>query len=68
MQIGWLDTGHYYVLNHCKNHIYELNNYAWDEKKPNRPEEVNSKDHTINASQYSFLGYRLGIGLMPYNN
>ncbi|WP_300891671.1 terminase [uncultured Clostridium sp.] len=66
MQIGWLDTGHYYVLNHCKNHIDELNKYSWDEKKTDRPEDAH--DHTINASQYAWIPYRTGIGLQPYNN
>ena len=66
MQIGWLDTGHYYVLEHCKNHIDELNKYSWDEKKTDRPEDAH--DHTINASQYAWIPYRTGIGLQPYNN
>lgn len=66
MQIGWLDTGHYYVLEHCKNHIYELENYSWSDKKPDTVEDC--RDHTCNASQYSWIPYRLSVGLQPYNN
>lgn len=61
LQLGWLETGHYYILEHCKNHIGELNKYSWDEKKNGVPEDCH--DHTINAAQYSFIPYRTGIGL-----
>ena len=60
MQTGWLHTGHYFVLETCKNHIMELDSYSWMEGKDNMPEDAN--DHTINASQYGFLPYVKLIG------
>ena len=59
--LGWLHTGHYYVLNHCKNHIQEMDVYSWLEDKDNTPEDAN--DHTINATQYAFIPYKSKIGL-----
>ena len=61
MQTGWLHTGHYFVLETCKNHIRELESYSWMEGKDNTPEDAN--DHTINASQYGFLPYIKMIGV-----
>lgn len=61
LQLGWLQTGHYFVLNDCKYHITELENYAWDEKKDNKPEDRG--DHTINASQYAWLPFVGKIGV-----
>jgi phage terminase large subunit len=59
--LGWLHTGHYYVLDHCKNHIQEMDVYSWLEDKDNTPEDAN--DHTINATQYAFIPYKQRIGL-----
>lgn len=60
LQLGWLHTGHYKVLDHCKEHIRELEAYSWMDDKDNTPEDMN--DHTINASQYGFLPYIKMIG------
>lgn len=59
LQLGWFSTCDYLVLEHCKNHIRELNVYSWQEDKY-EPEDGN--DHTINASQYGFLPYKKMIG------
>lgn len=61
LQLGWLHTGHYFVVDTCKNHIQELEAYSWLEDKDNTPEDAN--DHTINASQYGWIPYRDKIGI-----
>lgn len=61
LQIGWLHTGHYYVVDTCVNHLRELEVYSWQEDKDNTPEDAN--DHTINSSQYGWIPYRDKIGL-----
>lgn len=59
-QLGWLHTGHYLVVDTCRNHITELESYSWKEDKDNTPEDAN--DHTINASQYAWIPYISKIG------
>lgn len=59
--LGWLHTGHYLVVDTCKNHITEMDVYSWLEDKDNTPEDSN--DHTINAVQYAFIPYKTRIGL-----
>lgn len=59
LQIGWIAQGYYLVLEHCVNHIREMNIYSWQESKE-IPEDGN--DHTINANQYSWLPYKHLIG------
>lgn len=61
LQLGWLHTDNYLVLEHCKNHIQELEVYSWKEDKDNEPEDAN--DHTINAVQYAFIPYKSRIGV-----
>lgn len=61
LQLGWLHTGHYLVVDTCENHIHELETYSWKEDKDNEPEDSN--DHTINASQYGWIPYRDKIGI-----
>lgn len=61
LQLGWFHTGHYFVLEHCKNHIQELEAYSWMEDKDNTPEDAN--DHTINSCQYAWIPYRDKIGI-----
>ena len=61
LQLGWLHTEKYLVVDICKNHITELETYSWQEDKDNTPEDAN--DHTINASQYGWLPYRTKIGV-----
>lgn len=61
LTLGWLHTGHYLVVDSCKNHITEMDVYSWLEEKDNTPEDAN--DHTINAVQYAFIPYKSKIGL-----
>ena len=60
LQLSWIHQGAYLVLGHCVNHIGELESYSWKEDKNNEPEDRN--DHTINASQYAWLPYKMDIG------
>ena len=60
LQLSWLQQGAYLVLEHCTEHIKELEVYSWKEEKDNEPEDRN--DHTINASQYGWLPYKMLIG------
>ena len=60
LQISWLQQDAYLVLDYCVNHISELERYSWKEDKNNEPEDRN--DHTINASQYAWLPYKMQIG------
>lgn len=60
--LGWINTNgkiFYYVLDHCINHIRELESYSWKEDKY-EPEDSN--DHTINSSQYAWIPFRKMIG------
>ena len=66
LQLGWLHTGHYLIIDTCENHIHELETYSWKEEKDNEPEDSN--DHTINGSQYGWIPYRDKIGMMEYAN
>ena len=61
LQLGWIQTGHYLIVDTCVNHIRELETYSWQEDKDNTPEDAN--DHTINASQYGWIPYRDKIGV-----
>lgn len=60
LQLSWLQQKAYLVVEHCIEHISELERYSWKEDKDNEPEDRN--DHTINASQYSWLPYKFLIG------
>ena len=60
LQLGWIAKGDYLVLDHCKNHIHELEVYSWQENKY-EPEDGN--DHTINANQYAWLPFKREIGI-----
>lgn len=59
LMLGWIQQGCYLVVDTCTEHLHELDNYSWDEEK-DIPEDRN--DHTINASQYSWIPYRQMIG------
>lgn len=61
LQLNWLHTGHYLVVDTCTHHITELETYSWKEDKDNEPEDSN--DHTINGSQYGFIPYIDKIGV-----
>lgn len=58
LQLGWIATNKYYVVNTCKEHIHELESYSWTED--GQAEDGN--DHTINACQYAWLPYVGEIG------
>jgi PBSX family phage terminase large subunit len=63
LQLGWIwsnDKACYIVLDHCKEHIREMEIYSWKEDKY-EPEDAN--DHTINASQYGFIPFKAIIGI-----
>lgn len=60
--LSWIDSVDgvfYYVCDHCKAHIGELETYSWKEDK-DEPEDAN--DHTINSSQYAWIPFRKKIG------
>ena len=59
LQLGWIQQGCYLVVDECSEHLAELEKYSWDEEK-DKPEDRN--DHTVNASQYSWIPYRNLIG------
>lgn len=60
LQLGWLKTGDYIVLSHCKEHIREMEAYSWKDYKY-EPEDKN--DHTINADQYGWIPHIKEIGI-----
>ena len=63
LQKGWIATDNFYVLNHCKNYIKELQIYSWDDKKGKTiPEDKN--DHMINSVQYAWIPYKDKIGII----
>ena len=63
-RIQWtLDALHkncYLINENCQEHIKEMKNYMWNEKKSFTPLDKN--DHTINAVQYAFIPYRHLVG------
>lgn len=59
LMLGWLQKVQYLVLDHCTEHIRELEIYSWQEEK-DIPEDAN--DHTINGSQYGWIPHREIIG------
>ena len=59
LMLGWIQQGSYLVCEGCTEHLKELDTYSWNEDK-DEPEDAN--DHTINASQYSWMPYILLIG------
>ena len=68
LQLGWMayDDGiskepNFYILEHCKTYIHELDSYSWKEDKDNEPEDRN--DHMVNSVQYAWLPYREKIGV-----
>lgn len=58
--LGWIASGHWYILDHCQNTIEEYESYSWDEKEDNTPEDGN--DHLINSGQYAWIPYKTLIG------
>lgn len=66
LQNGWMNWNEekniepcYFILNHCKSYIQELESYSWLEDKDNTPEDKN--DHMVNSVQYSWLPYKTKI-------
>lgn len=60
LMLGWIAKGCYLVVDTCTEHLSELDRYSWKEDK-DEPEDRN--DHTINASQYSWIPYKSMIGV-----
>lgn len=65
LMLGWINAtegkeANYLVLDHCREHIRELESYSWKEDKY-EPEDRN--DHTINASQYGWMPFKSMIGV-----
>ncbi len=65
LMLGWINASEekeadYLVLDHCREHIRELESYSWKEDKY-EPEDRN--DHTINASQYGWMPFKSMIGV-----
>ena len=58
LQLGWFATEDLFIVDHCKEHIHELETYSWTED--GKPED--GHDHTINACQYAWLPYTGEIG------
>ena len=58
LQLGWIETGHYIVLDHCVEHIHEMDTYSYTDKGV--PED--GHDHTINSNQYGWIPYLGQIG------
>lgn len=68
LQLGWMNFSdidnivpHYFVLDHCKTYIGELEAYSWLEDKDNTPEDRN--DHMVNSVQYAWIPYKAKIGV-----
>lgn len=58
LQLGWIETGHYIVLDHCTEHMHELDTYSYTDKGV--PED--GHDHTVNSCQYGWIPYQAQIG------
>jgi len=65
LQLGWIATEHFFVLDCCPETIAELERYSWLEDKDNTPEDRN--DHFINSTQYGWLPYKGRIGEVNTN-
>ncbi len=61
LEMNWLHTNSFFIVDTCKESIREMNLYSWKEDKDNEPEDRN--DHTINARQYAWIPYRNIIGI-----
>jgi hypothetical protein len=59
---NWMKHGYYYVLDHCLEHIKEIENYSWKEgNKENVPED--KWNHTIDSFFYATIPYFTKIGI-----
>ena len=61
LEMNWLHTNSFFIVNTCKESIREMNLYSWKEDKDNEPEDRNN--HTIDARAYSWIPYRKIIGI-----
>lgn len=59
LMLGWIKDLDYLVLDHCSEHLREMESYSWKDDKY-EPEDRN--DHTINACQYAWLPFKTKIG------
>lgn len=57
--LGWITQGAYLVLEHCTEHLGEINKYSWNEDGT-EPEDAHN--HTIDACCYAWIPYRAGVG------
>lgn len=58
----WMKHGYYFVLDHCLEHIKEIENYSWEEgKKENVP--CDKWNHTIDSFFYATTPHFSKIGL-----
>lgn len=60
LQLGWMATGYWFVLDDCTEYINELELYSWLEDKDNTPED--GHDHLIQSAQYGWIPYKAKIG------
>lgn len=68
LQLGWMQFDeqagrepYFFILEHCKTYITELDTYSWLEDKDNTPEDRN--DHMVNSVQYAWLPFKTKIGV-----
>lgn len=59
LQNGWFAQDDFFVLEHCRSMIGELELYSWRE---DRYEPEDGHDHCINSCQYAWLPYKAMIG------
>lgn len=58
--LGWLAQEKWFVLEHCKSTINEMELYSWREDKDNTPEDKNN--HCIDSGCYGWIPYKNKIG------
>lgn len=61
LQIGWIVTGKFKVVDTCKTYVKELGVYSWSDKT-NKTEPEDGNDHMINSVQYAWIPYKNKIG------
>jgi len=55
---SWLAQGKYKIINTCKEHIHELENYSFVKGMPE-----DSNNHTIDEASYEWIPYRDKVGI-----
>lgn len=59
LQNGWFAQDDFFILEHCRNTVRELELYSWRE---DRYEPEDGHDHCINSCQYAWLPFKTVIG------